>query len=62
MFFDILGEVSRVGNFWFGEAIRKDLDVGRDAVNDFNLPCVNAASRWFADYDKAQSGAFVEEF
>ena len=62
MFFDQINEISRVGNLWFAEAIRQDLDVGKDAINDRNRPCVNAASRWFADYNKALSCAFVEEF
>ena len=62
MFFDQINEISKVGNLWFSEAIRQDLDVGRDATNERNRPCVNAACHWFADYNKALSCAFVEEF
>ena len=58
MYIDEVTELSKAGNFWFANII----DLPRGDPRRKGPSCTNAISQWFADFEKAWSGAFVEEF
>lgn len=57
MYLDDITELSKAGSFWFVNII----DLPREDPRRKKPECSRAISMWFSDFEKALSGAFIEE-